>query len=109
MTLRHIELGAWFILPQLVPPLALRPLAGGIQLTLTFQFPNIESFIMDKTWQPLVTDRPDPTNIIRLYDNIFNTIRFMIDENDPETYDVWLCQDAKTKLYLCWPRNSTLG
>lgn len=44
--------------------------------------------------------KPSPTNIITLYDNIFNTIRFMMDEKDPETYDVWLCQDTKTKSYF---------
>ena len=44
--------------------------------------------------------KPSSTNIIILYDNIFNTIRFMMDENDPETYDVWLCQDTETKSHF---------
>ena len=43
--------------------------------------------------------KPSSTNIIILYDNIFNTIKLMMDKNDPNTYDVWLCQDAKTKFY----------
>ena len=47
--------------------------------------------------------KPSSTNIITLYDNIFNTIRFMLDENDSETYDVWLYQDTKDKSHFVWP------
>ena len=48
----------------------------------------------------MTDDKPSSANIITLYDNIFNTIRFMMDENDPETYDVWLCQDTETKSHF---------
>ena len=43
---------------------------------------------------------PSQTNISILYNSIFNTIRFMMDENSQETYNVWLCQEADAKLYF---------
>ena len=48
----------------------------------------------------MTDDVPSQTNISILYNNIFQTIKFMMDEGNPKTYDVWLCQNLDAKLYF---------
>ena len=39
----------------------------------------------------MTSDVPRQTNISILYNNIFQTIKYVMDESNPETYDMWLC------------------
>ena len=48
----------------------------------------------------MTSDAPSRTNISIPYNNIFNTTWFMVNENSPETYDVWLCQEMGAKYYF---------